>query len=160
MKTVESWCDLHWHQDEAKVPATREDTELEWDGAPYVIDLCDEHYKTAPDLPLAVLLAAARTAAPKRKISAPPQTREVTQGARGGWVQPAGDEAAAIREWVDAERIMARNEPGRLAYEARSGQGQYYPVWLLKQWVALPAGQRAEWVERGRARLQRRRGAA
>lgn len=146
MKTVESWCDLHWAAGQAKVTADHPDVELTWDGQPLVLDLCGEHKATAPDLPLGELLAAARPASPqeRRRIAPAPATRAAARKPSGGWVQPAGDEADQIREWVKAEQIMSRDDgPARLAYVGKSGQGQYFPVWLLKMWTARKAAQDA-----------------
>ena len=137
-KILEAYCSLHWADGKQKVLATDADVALSWDGDEVIFDLCAQHKREIVKMPLAEVIALGQ---PTRR---PSRGKAPGQGHGGGRVQPVGGEADLIRQWVDAEQIMAADinpdDPGprRLAYKGRSG-GQYFPKGLLERWDAEQA---------------------
>jgi hypothetical protein len=131
------------------VLATVRDAKLSWDGTEVTLDLCSTHKRevdagkwTLPDL-----LKLGDQPPPARR---PPGRKPGSHG--GGRPQPTGDEAEAIRIWCRDGQIKTRDDQGpqdRLAYQARTGQGQYFPAWLLVEWEAMDPARRAELMRLG-----------
>ena len=137
-KILEAYCTIHF-RDGDKVLAADTDVALSWAGQALTLDLCAQHRRDidAGGWTLADLLKLGDPAPPaaltKRRAPAAAIEDRGYKDAEGKWQQPAGRTADAIRKWARRHEIMSRDDgPERLAYQNKSGHGNYFPIWLLQ----------------------------
>jgi hypothetical protein len=140
-KVVEAYCTLHWKAEpQERVLAAHADLELSWAGQAVTLDLCAKHKREVDHgkHPLPDLLALGDPVPPaaltkRRRVQGPGTVEDRHyKTPDGGWQQPAGRTAEAIRAWTREHNIMARDEPPRLAFANKQGHGNYFPIWLLQ----------------------------